>query len=233
MEESETITIKKESLWKYSTFILLALLVIVFFVFFTGDKKGVTGGAVNDGDDEIPSAPAGKVDVNLDDDAVLGDKNAPVTIVEFSDYQCPFCARFWSQTLPSIKKEYIDTGKVKLVFRDFPLESIHPMALPAAIAAECVKEKGGDSAYFKIHDKIFENQASLSKDNLVSWAKELEYDIKSCLDSEKYKSEVKKDLSDGSSYGVQGTPAFFVNGKLISGAYPFSTFKQLIDAELV
>ncbi|MDO8563976.1 MAG: DsbA family protein [Nanoarchaeota archaeon] len=228
--KGESITIRKEDLWKYSTFVLLAILIIGGIVYFTGDKTP-TNNVVPSGNAAVPAAGA-KVQVSLDDDAVKGDKNAKVTIVEFSDYQCPYCAKFWSDTLPQIQKEYIDTGKVKLVFRDFPLESIHPNALPAAMAAECVKEKGGDVAYYKYHDKLFENAQSLTDANLKSWAKSLGYDITSCLDSKKYQDEVRKDTQAGSSYGVQGTPAFFVNGKLLSGAQPFSAFKAAIDAEL-
>jgi protein-disulfide isomerase len=229
MSEEGTITIRKESLWKYSTFILAAVLIVGAFMFFGKNDSGTTGRTVNN-----PSVPAQgeKVEVSLDDDAVLGNPNAPVTIVEFSDYQCPFCGRFWSDTLPDIKKNYIETGKVKLVYRDFPLESIHPMAMPAAIALECVREKGKDEAYWKMHDKVFANQGTLSVDNLKKWAKELGYDIGTCLDSEKFKSEVQNDLQQGSSYGVRGTPAFFINGNLISGAQPYSVFEQAIEAEL-
>jgi protein-disulfide isomerase len=230
-QNKDTITIRKEDLWKYSTFVLLAILIIGAVVYFTnGSGTGLVVGAPS-ANPSVPSAGA-KVAVSIDDDAVKGDKSAKVTIVEFSDYQCPYCARFWSDTLPQIQKEYIDTGKVKLVFRDFPLESIHPNALPAAIAAECVKEKGGDKAYYQYHDKLFANSQSLTDANLKSWAKALGYNIDSCLDSKKYQDEVRKDAKDGSSYGVQGTPAFFVNGKLLSGAQPFSAFKAAIDAEL-
>ena len=228
----DSITVKKEDLWKYSTFFLVAILIIGAVVFFTRDGgSGTTGQAVAVGNNNVPSVGA-KVQVSADDDPMIGDKNAKVTIIEFSDYQCPFCGRFWSATMPQIQKEYIDTGKVKLVFRDFPLESIHANAMPAAIAGECVKEKGGDKAYFKMHDKMFENQATLSDANLKAWAKELGYNIDSCLDSKKYLNEVKKDIADGSAAGVQGTPAFFVNGQLISGAQPFSAFKTVIDSEL-
>lgn len=225
---AENITVKKSDLWKYSTFILIAILLIGGIVLFTG-KGNPTGSAVinNPG-----SAVAGaKVSVSIDDDPMLGDKNAPVTIIEFSDYQCPYCGRFWSDTLPQIEKEYINTGKVRLVFRDFPL-SMHPNALPAALASECVHEKGGDKAYYKYHDKLFANQVSLTDANLKAWAKELGYDITSCLDSKKYLSEVNKDQQDGSAAGVTGTPAFFINGQKLVGAQPFSAFKQLIDAEL-
>ena len=233
MEETEqkdngTITIKKDSLWKYSTFILLAIVILGGFSLFSGSgSPGPTGNVVAN-----PGAPTPTVvDVSEDDDAVLGDANAPVTIIEFSDYECPFCGRFWSQTYPLIKSQYVDTGKVKLIFRDFPL-SFHPSAQKAAEAAECVG-KNGDDAYYQMHDKIFENQASgLSVAKLKQWAQELGYNIDSCLDSGEMTSEVQADFRDGQASGVRGTPGFFVNGKSISGAQPFDVFKQVIDAEL-
>lgn len=224
----DTIRIKKESLWKYSTFVLAAILIIGAIVFFTSGDT--TGRVVDDSGNALPST-GGNVQVSIDDDATRGDEDAKVTIVEFSDYECPFCGRYFQQTYGQLKTDYIDTGKVRYVFRDFPL-SFHQNAMPAALAAECIKEKGGDEAYWKMHDKMFENQESLGKDNLKAWAKEIGYDISSCMDSEKYKSEIQKDMRDGQEYGVQGTPAFFINGKLISGAQPYSVFKQAIDAEL-
>lgn len=238
-----TITIRKDSLWKYSTFVLLALLVIGGFVFFMNDNTSPTEDVIaNNPSAGVPSANE-RVEIKIEGAPILGEKNAPVTIVEFSDYQCPFCRKFWQDTLPSIQKDYINTGKVKLVYKDFPL-GFHPGAIPYAEAARCAKEKGGDQAYFKMHDKIFEEQTKLDggtvkstieypgDETLKKWAKDVGYDIGSCLDSGKYKSEVQKDLSEGSSAGVQGTPGFFVNGKLISGAQPYSVFKQAIDSEL-
>lgn len=240
----ETITIRKDSLWKYSTFVLLALLVIGGFVFFTqkDNSPSSSGQVVNNPSAGVPSANE-RVEVSIEGSPVLGEKNAQVTIIEFSDYQCPFCRKFWQDTLPSIKKDYIDTGKVKLVYKDFPL-GFHPGAIPYAQAARCAREKGGDEAYFKMHDKIFQEQNKLDggtvqstieypgDETLKKWAKDIGYDIGSCLDSDKYKSEVQNDLSEGSSAGIQGTPGFFVNGQLVSGAQPFSVFKQLIDTEL-
>lgn len=174
-----------------------------------------------------------------DDDAVLGDKNAPVTLVEFSDYECPFCKRHFTQTFPLIKKKYIDTGKVKMVFRDFPLGFHDPLATQEAIAAECAREQGGDDTYFAYHDLIFEGTSSngrgLQKDQLYEFAEQVGINkakFTECLDSEKYKDEVKKDITDGSRAGVSGTPAFLVNDQFISGAQPFSVFEQVIEEEL-
>jgi len=172
------------------------------------------------------------VSASEDDDPFLGDEDAPVTIIEFSDYQCPFCKRFWSETLPLIKSEYIDTGKVKLVYRDFPLTRIHSQAQGAAEAAECVRKQGGDGAYFEYHDKLFENQQLLSDSNFKLWATELGYNIDECLDSGEFTSEVLKDIADAQTAGGSGTPYFVVNGVPLSGAQPFSAFQQIIEAEL-
>jgi len=240
-----TLTIRKDALWKYSTFLLLAILVVGAFFVFTGDKSTTENNVV--APTQQPTQPS-QVKANADDDPVLGNKNAPVEIIEFSDYQCPFCRKFWTETLPSIKSEYIDTGKVRFVYRDFPLTSLHPSAEPAAEAAECVREQGGNEAYFKMHDKIFSEQNKLdggdptagpvrgtvqfTSTDLKQWAKDIGYDIDKCLDSGKFKSEVQKDLSDATAAGGQGTPYFVINGKPLSGAQPFSAFKQVIDAEL-
>jgi protein-disulfide isomerase len=188
-----------------------------------------------------PSAP---VKISIDDDPIIGNLDAPITIVEFSDFQCPFCARFHTQTLPSILEEYIDQGKVKLVFRDFPIQSIHPNALPASVAAECANEQG---KFREMHDTLFEKQNEWNKletDDALSlfsqYAADMQIEQKSfdsCLSSGKYIPEIKNDLDDGRDYGVSGTPGFFVgNDKVgyveLKGAQPFESFKKIIDAQL-
>lgn len=174
-----------------------------------------------------------------DDDPVLGDKNAPVTLIEFSDYECPFCKRHFTQTLPKLKEKYIDTGKVKMVFRDFPLGFHNPLATQEAMAAECAREQGDDETYFAYHDLIFQttrsNGRGMEKEKLYDLAEQVGVDrakFTDCLDSEKYKDEVKKDIASGSKAGVRGTPGFLVNGQLVSGAQPFSVFEAIIEAEL-
>lgn len=179
-------------------------------------------------------SPSEPVFVEVGDSPIRGDKNAPVTIVEFSDYQCPFCGKFFSETLPIIEKEYINTGKVKLVYKDFPL-NIHPEALKAAEAARCVREQKDDEGYWKMHDKLFENQKELSLENYKKWAKmfginAVKFD--KCLNDGIYSKPVQKDFEYGQQLGVSGTPAFFINGRLLSGAQPFDAFKQVIEAEL-
>lgn len=169
-----------------------------------------------------------------DDDPFMGDKNAPVTLIEWSDYECPFCKTFFNNALPGIKEKYIDTGKVKFVYRDFPLSS-HKNAYPAAIAAECAREQGDDETYFKYHDLIFENQSRLNEDNLKQFAVDLGLktdQFNNCLASRKYQDEVKKDFMDGRSVGVTGTPGFLLNGRFISGAQPYSVFEAAIEKAL-
>ncbi len=172
-----------------------------------------------------------------DDDAILGDPDAPVTIVEFSDFQCPYCVRFYEDTLPELKEKYIDTGKVRFVYRDFPL-SFHKAATPAAILAECTAEQAGDEAYYKIHDKVFETISSgYDEDALIAYAVELgvdENELKTCLEDEDEDmlAEINADMKDGQSAGINGTPGFLVNGQVLSGAQPFSVFESIIENEL-
>ncbi len=176
--------------------------------------------------------------VSIDDDAILGDPDAPVTIVEFSDYECPFCKKNFQQVLPKIKEKYIDTGKVKYVFRDFPLPFHEPIATQEALAAECAGDLGGDAKYYEFHDELYRTTKSnkgLEKYQLYEIAAKVGLDadaFKECLDSEKFKEEIQKDMEDGARYGVTGTPGFFVNGWFIKGAYPFSEFEKFIEKEL-
>lgn len=169
--------------------------------------------------------------VSADDDAVMGNPDAPVEIIEFSDYQCPFCARFFEQTLPQLEQNYIDAGKVKLIYRDFPL-SFHQDAQKAAEAAECAGDQG---KYWEMHDRIFGNQQSIGVDSLKQYAQQIGLDtgqFNSCLDSGKYAEEVQKDFSDGQAAGVSGTPTFFINGVKVVGAQPYSVFEQAIEQML-
>lgn len=175
-----------------------------------------------------------KVKVEIGDSPKKGSESAKVVLVEFTDYQCPFCSRYYEQTYKNLIKDYVETGKVLIVIKDFPL-NFHDQAQKAAESAHCAREQLGDDGYFKMHDKLFENQASLSVENEKKWAREIGLDgekFDSCLDGGKYSEVVNKDVSYGSSLGVSGTPSFFVNGIPLSGALPYQSFKQLIDKEL-
>lgn len=193
------------------------------------------------------TTPSGEpVEVDVSGSPVLGQASAPVTIVEFSDYQCPFCRKFWSEAYMQLKSEYIATGKVKLVFKDYPLD-FHQMAGKTAEAVRCIRDQKGDTGYFAYHDKVFSEQMKLdggtvkstvsyTVEDLKKWAGELgginAATFATCLDSGKYTSAVAADQAYGQSLGISGTPGFFINGRLLEGAQPFSAFKQMIDAQL-
>ena len=182
--------------------------------------------------------------ISEDNDPIIGNRDAEITIIEFSDFQCPFCARFHVQTLPTIMDEYINKGTVKLVFRDFPIQSIHPNALPASVAAECANEQ---KKFKEMHDVLFEKQNEWSNQNIESvmntfsqYASDLGLEEKafdSCLKNGKYIEEIQKDLDDGRTYGISGTPGFFIGNDQIGfielkGAQPFENFKKVIDNQL-
>lgn len=249
---------KSNSLVSTPIAILVAAVLISISILISGGAvkiKGFNAGTANptaavptQGDTApVPEPSLGPVKVSLDDDPVLGNPDAPVTIVEFSDYECPFCKRHYDQTHVQLKKNYIDSGKVKLVFRDLPLSFHDPMATTEAIAANCAKEQGGDQAYYKFHDTMFEkttsNGSGLTKDQLYTFAGEQglnEANFKACVDSEKFKDEVAKDLADAGAAGATGTPSFVIGkstgqeieGKLIVGAQPYAAFQSEIDALL-
>ena len=159
-----------------------------------------------------------------------GPENAPVTIVEFSDFQCPYCGREYP-VVERVMKEY--DGKVRLVFRHFPLE-FHPFAQKAAEAGACAADQGGEK-FWKLHDRMFTNQQKLAVDDLKGYAKELGLDssrFEKCLDSGEKRALVEADEKAGQEAGVSGTPAFFVNGVFINGAVPYEQFKDAVDREL-
>lgn len=178
--------------------------------------------------------------LNLKGDPFKGEKNATVTLVEFSDYQCPFCARHVRETLPSLEHEYIATGKIKYVFRNFPIASIHPLAFKAHEAANC---SGEQEKYWEMHDRLFANSTALGLKDLSQHARALALDLakfQECLDSGKQSGKIRSDLAEGQKAGVQGTPTFFLGltepndtqitaVKIIRGAQPYAAFKQAIE----
>lgn len=191
-----------------------------------------------------PDSAPPKLVVSLDDDPVIGSPDAPVTLVEFSDFDCPFCARFHQQTLPLIMERYVAGGAVKVVYRDFPIEGIHPNAMAAHIASECADEQG---VFWQYHDVLFERQAErsgLSPEDVraltVQYADALSLDtdaFSSCLDDPAVRAEIEADRAQGSRYGVTGTPAFFIGNDQagytqVNGAKPFESFADAIGQKL-
>lgn len=185
---------------------------------------------------QVPPTPAGPVDVPTDDVAfAIGSPDAPITIVEYTDYQCPFCSRHFAQTLPQLKAQYVDTGLVRYVFKDFPLTSIHPQAVLAAEAARCAGEQ---DAYLEMHDALFANQNAWNGRQdaatlFTTYAEQLGLEstsFRECLESGRYQSAVEADLNEGIAFGVRGTPTFFINGNIFVGAQPFEAFVQMLTA---
>lgn len=187
---------------------------------------------------QAPQAPAGPVTMSVGDGPALGNADAPITIIEFSDYQCPFCKRHFTNTLSVLKTNYIDTGKVRYVFRDFPLDSIHPYARKAAEAAHCAGDQG---KFWDMHDVMFNYQGALMQDNLKGFAHDMKLDVEAfnvCLDGGKYAKTVEADVAAGSAAGVTGTPGFFIGktkpdgtmvATLMKGAQPAEAFSQVVD----
>lgn len=183
-----------------------------------------------------PPTPSGPVDVPTEGWPTIGDPDAPVTIVEYTDFQCPYCGRHVAQTFPQIKENYIDTGLVRYVFKDFPL-SFHLEAEPAALAARCAHDQ---EAFMEMHEVLFSRQGewggqSNVTDIFVGYADELGLDtavFSECVNSDKYVTAVQADLAEGSQIGVTGTPSFLINGNLVVGALPYSTFEQAIESAL-
>ena len=163
------------------------------------------------------------------DDPALGAATAPVTLVEFSDFQCPFCARVMP-TLKKVKQTYGD--KVRIVWKDFPLTQIHPQAFKAAEAAQCAREQG---KFWELHDVLFANQQALMPDDLKKHAAGVGIDLpkfNACFDASKYGERVQQQMSAGSQLGVGSTPSIFINGRLVAGAQPYEVFAGIIDEEL-
>jgi protein-disulfide isomerase len=246
MEEAPLITTEIAPARKHRTFNLIWLPLVFFLGVGVGyllRGSNIVGGsaskaavtppvAENQGQPAAQTTPrkVTRYDVPDDNDPALGPANAPITIIEFSDYECPFCARWQAEVLPRLQEAY--PNQVRLVYRDFPLTSIHGDALSAAEAANCAGEQG---AYWKYHDKLFAAENGLGKDALLKYANDLGLDspaFESCLNSEKYKDEVEGDLNFATELGVRSTPTFFINGLAIVGAQPFEVFQGVIDKEL-
>ncbi|MFW6042445.1 MAG: thioredoxin domain-containing protein [Chloroflexota bacterium] len=180
-----------------------------------------------------PERPQEPVDVPLGDAPAIGDPDAPVVIVEYTDFQCPYCARHFQQTFPRIVENFVDSGMVYYVFKDFPLTDIHPQAVEAAEAAHCAREQ---DAFIEMHDMLFEQQDAWNGRNdaseiFIEFAGELGLEQESfsqCLESDRHVEAIMADREEGASLGVRGTPGFFINGHFVSGAQPYELFEQAV-----
>lgn len=239
-KEEGTITLKKSTVWKISTGAFAVLFIISLFTggFGIGSDGGT--GRVVAPSAPSPSAPGGptNIKVTIDaDDPILGDKDAKVSVVEFSDFQCPFCARAFTGSIADFKNsDVFKNGDANFVYKHFPLNSIHPFAQKAAEASECANDQG---KFWEYHDKLFENQRALGIDDLKGYASDLGLDtgdFNDCLDSDDKRKSVNDDLSAATAAGGRGTPYFVIvnnkNGKAqaVSGAVPFSQLEAAINA---
>ena len=195
----------------------------------------------------LPSKPATSAasattaDVTIDGAPSRGRADAKVTVVEFSDFECPFCGRFTREVRGQLEREYVDTGKVRMVFRNFPLQQIHPHALHAAAAAECARIQG---RFWEMHARLFANQQALADSDLLAHARAVGLDMpafQGCV-SAQAATRIERDLKEGGNAGITGTPTFFI-GKLTSdgkvhvvqrivGSQPYAAFKSALDAAL-
>lgn len=211
----------------------------------SGSALGTSDTPTDTGTGNVPSDPTTAI-TSIDNDAVKGNKDsAKVAIVEFTDFDCPFCGRHHTQTMTEIVKNYVDTGKAIYVIRDNPLDQLHPLASTKALAAECVKSITNDSAYFSYLDILFTNQGDgADQAKLAQFAQQVGADkskFDSCYSSKQFEGEVSSDLAEGGRIGINGTPSFVVGllnadgtvtGDIIVGAQPYSEFQRVIEAKL-
>lgn len=217
-------------------------LILMLILFFTSGNKDSSSelnsnkSAVNNADvlgnnnavkQPVPSTPLPIIDLKVSQqDHVRGNQEAPVTVIEYSDFQCPFCSRF-HETMKQVMVNYPE--QVRWIYRHFPLESIHPYARKAAEASECAAEQ---DKFWEYTDYIFENQSALSNDTLSSFAVSMGLNknkFEECLSSGKYKEKVDEDYQSGASLGVRGTPGNFINGQSVPGALPYDQMADIID----
>jgi protein-disulfide isomerase len=172
-----------------------------------------------------------------------GNRSAKLILIEFTDYQCPFCGRHFQQTSPQIERDYVNTGRVRYIVRNFPIESIHKDALKAAEAAHCAGEQ---RQYWQMHARLFNGQNALTADHLSAYAGALGLDVQSfqrCLDSNKYTEKIRQDLAEAQKVGIRATPSFLLGVaepdgsrvkvvKMIAGAHPYTVFQEAIDSLL-
>lgn len=232
MDEQTTTTTKTSNSLGVPVAIVLAGAIIAAALFFrsggTGQQAGLQSPAP-----QVAGQQAIFANVEIDpSDPVLGNADAPVTIIEFSDFECPFCKQYHDTTFKQIKQTYIDTGKVKYIFKDFPLSQLHPRAQASAEAAQCANDQG---KFWDYGDALFKNQKALTDDDLKRYAADLKLDIQAfgeCYASGKHRAGISNDQQTGIKAQVTGTPGFAINGRRLDGAQPFDKFQALIEQAL-
>ncbi len=236
-DAEELITFKRSHF--YSVLVVLAFAVGVLVGYVAWGRGGVATAAApaqaaQQPSGQVAEAPTAqpqftRYDIPTEGYPSLGPNDAPITIVEFSDFQCPFCRRFHDETYQALLDAY--PNQIRFVYRNLPLTSIHPAAMPSAIASLCANDQG---AYWDFHEKLFSSE-TLDEPTFIQYATDLNLNVDeftACLSSGKHDDFIQKDMDFSLNLGVQSTPTFFVNGLAIVGAQPLSSFQQLIDKEL-
>lgn len=235
VEPAETFAFKRSHFYAVMTVFAFAAGILLGYVVWGFDPAGNSPVVVTQAGGPVVEAPVTeepqfvRYEIASEGFPSIGPEDAPITIVEFSDYQCPFCLRWHEQVYEPLLNAY--PGKIRLVYRHFPLTSIHPDAFPAAEAAMCA---GDQNAYWQFHEKLFSSSA-LGSNVYSQYAQELGLDMtafESCITEQKFKEAVQADLDFAVDLGVRSTPTFFINGLAIVGAQPLDIFKQVIDKEL-
>ena len=236
--EEDTVTFKRSHLYAVLTVLAFAAGVLLGYVVWGMESIGATvlsAQSASQSTGPVVEAPVTqqpqytRYDIPTENSYALGPADAPITIVEFSDYQCPFCRRWHAEVYEPLLAAY--PGKIRLVYRNLPLTSIHPDALGAAEAAMCAGEQ---DVYWKYHDKLFSSE-SLGNSVYLQYAQELGLNVpafEACLNDHKYQKTIESDSDFAINLGIRSTPTFFINGLAVVGAQPLDVFKQVIDKEL-
>jgi protein-disulfide isomerase len=232
---ADTVTFKRTHFYAVLTVLAFSVGVLLGYVVWGYQPNGSQAQAAAQPSGAVEQAPATEApkfvryDIPTQGFPSLGPADAPITIVEFSDYQCPFCRRWHQEVYEPLLAAY--PGQVRMVYRNLPLTSIHPDAMAAAQAALCAGEQ---DAYWPFHNKLFSSD-SLNKQTFLQYAKELSLNVEqfqTCITDEKYKDAIQADSDFAVNLGVRSTPTFFINGLAVVGAQPLEVFKQVIDKEL-
>lgn len=227
-KSEETFTISKTALWQIVSGVLAVVLIVLLAISLTGNNAPVAPTQPGQPTQPTQPTPQGPIEVNLEGVRSIGDENAPVVIVEYSDFTCPFCQRFYQDTYSLIKQNFIDQGLVRFIYKDFPVVG----GQRAAEAGWCAHEQ---DRFFDYKTRIFQNPRETSDANLVQWAEDLGLDraqFQDCLTSGRYQSNVAAERQEAINNGIRGTPGFILNGQVISGAQPYQVFEQAINQAL-
>lgn len=233
--QEDTLTFKRSHFYSALTVLAFAAGVLLGYVVWGLDSAAGVNPTANQAPGAVVEAPVTaqpefkRYDIPTGNSYAIGPADAPITIVEFSDYQCPFCRRWHDEVYGELLAAY--PGKIRLVYRHFPLSSIHPDATSAAEAAMCAGEQ---DAYWPFHEKLFSSEA-LGNSTYLQYAQDLGLNMssfESCINDRKYQQAVDEDLNFAVDLGIRSTPTFFINGLAVVGAQPLNVFQQIIDKEL-